>query len=129
MCPRAQSKDYYTDEELKAIQEQWLRDRARIDDDWVRFGYYYDKDAEYKKYLDNENLRMLFSHAAFLHKRCLHEGDFILYQPTERLVLDVYWRIVEHGYYSKSKKEEKWARVKLAKAVSRYHYEKIKPKR
>ncbi|OGP06141.1 MAG: hypothetical protein A2Z91_06150 [Deltaproteobacteria bacterium GWA2_38_16] len=109
MCPHAKCKDFYTDEELSSIRKAWIKEKSRIDEDWVRFGYNYDRDVEYK--------------------RCLHEGDFTLYPHIKSLVLDVYRRVVEYGYYSKSKKEEKSARVKLAKVVSRYFYERIRPKR
>ncbi|OGQ33472.1 MAG: hypothetical protein A3F16_08740 [Deltaproteobacteria bacterium RIFCSPHIGHO2_12_FULL_43_9] len=115
----------YTKDELKTIKAEWSRDKAIIDAD-PAYSYYWDRDAEYEKYLHNSNLRALFRHAAKLYKQ-YQENDYQHLYPDEiPLITDVYRRILENGYYSESKSKEKRARLWLAKAVSRQYYLKYK---
>ena len=66
MSPRKKSLPYYTEEELKIIHEQWLKDKKKIDQE-MEGRYHRDIDFAYIKYLANENLQMLFKHAVHLH--------------------------------------------------------------
>lgn len=113
---------FYTDEELAEIKKQWLKDKARIDDD-PAYRYYLDRDREYERNLCNAPIRALFRHAAFL-KNGHRAKEVILYPREIELVPQVYRRIVENGYYSQSKDEEKKVRNWFAKAVSRQYYRK-----
>jgi hypothetical protein len=119
--------NHYSDEELKEIERQWLKQKTRIDADPV-FGYYFDRENEYERHFKNVNLRILFRHAARL-RRQLIEGEDIQFYPKEaELVSRVYDRMVKNGYYSRSKEEEKKVRAWLGKIVSRQYYRKLKKK-
>src|SRR3989338_4659306 len=121
MCPRTRFKDFYTDEELKTIREQWLKDKKRIDE--VCEGFYpRDLDREYVKYLNNKNLQMLFKFASHLYWGNNVEGEFLVYPEEEILIGQAYKEILKNGYYDKSKKEEKRVRRCLGIAVKRQTY-------
>lgn len=115
--------EFYSDEELKKITEQWLEDKARIDAD-LTYGYYWDRDKEYERHLNNANLRALFrSVIRLLHG--MKSGEQLHLYPREiPLIPEVYRRIVKDGYYSPSKKEEKRVRAWIGKAVSRQYWKK-----
>src|SRR4051812_1243839 len=115
---RTSSPEFYSPEEIKSISEAWLKIKKQIDNDPL-FGYYVDKDAEYRKYLNNTNLKMLFGHAARLYHQ-IHLGEeMALYPREQELIVKVYREIIENGYYSRSKFEEKKKRTWLGKIVSR----------
>jgi hypothetical protein len=124
MCPR-KNKDFYTDEELKGITVQWLRDKTRIDQGMEGL-YLPDIDNAYIPYLYNKNLQVLFRHAVYLYHFGVKTGEFIFYRDEEKLVSEVYGRIKRDGYYDKSKIWEKRVRVRLGNAVKRQTYRKFK---
>lgn len=127
MSAKKQSSDKYTIDELKTIRAEWYRDKAKVDAD-PAYSYYWDLDVEYEKYLNNENLRALFRHAAKLYKQ-YQENDYQhLYKDEISLITDVYRGVLENGFYSESKSEERRARLWLAKAISRQYYLKYKKK-
>src|SRR3989338_1326448 len=123
MCPR-KNKDFYTDEELKAITAQWLEDKKLIDADSA-YEYHHDRDREYKRHLHNKDLQKLFGHAAYLF-RGLREGDMFIYPNEEAIVSKVYQEIIKNGYFTASKRYEKKISNWLAKAVSRQTYRRFK---
>ena len=123
MCPK-KSKDFYTEEELGEIKEQWLKDKKRIDAD-PAYEYHHDRDREYKRYLYNKDLQKLFGHAAYLF-RGLQEGDMFIYPNEKALISKAYQEIVKNGYFTVSKKYEKKISNWLAKAVSRQTYRRFK---
>lgn len=104
------NSDFYLDEELKQIRELWLKDKARINDDPV-FGYYFDRDQEYERHLNNANLRALFRHAARLRHQLIDGEMLYLYPGEAQEISKVYGRIVQNGYFSRSKQEEKRVRA------------------
>lgn len=116
---------HYTDEELKRITEQWLEDKKRIDEDYKGRYYNWDIDKEYEKYLNSTRLRKLFHHAAYLY-RGMSEAGFIIHPNKEPLIIEVYRRIVERGYYTQSKIREKEVSAHFGKAVSRQYRPKNK---
>src|SRR3990167_3098723 len=111
MAPRAKHKDYYTEEELRIIKEKWLTDKKRIDET-LSHNYYYDRDKEYERHLNNKNLQMLFRWASHLREGIV-ENDVFLYPRELPLVGKVYEEILKNGYYTKSKQEEKRVRAWL----------------
>lgn len=124
MTPKKKS-DHYTEQELKEIKAQWIKDKTRIDAD-PKFGYYFDRDKEYERHLHNKNLQAMFRHAARI-RRQLFEGEPVHLYPSEpRMVSKVYEKVVKDGYYSESKSEEKKTRAWLGKIISRQTYRKLK---
>ena len=124
MSPKRKSADY-TEEELRAIKEQWLKNKMRIDVD-PAYEYIYDRDREYVRHLNNENLSVLFRHAARLYRDIQHEKELILYAGEEQKIIKVFKEIERNGYYDRSKKEEKEVRTHLGKICSRQTYRKFK---
>ena len=124
MCPR-RSKEFYTDEELKEIKEQWLKDKARIDREMEGM-YLPDIDRAYIPYLHNKNLQALFRYAIYLYHFGVKTGEFIFYRDEQELVSQVYGRIKRDGYYDRSKEFEKRVRARLGNAVKRQTYRKFK---
>lgn len=118
---RFKSKFYYTDEELKIIKEQWLKDRARIDSD-TTYGYYWDRHSEYAKYLATENLRTMFRMVAHLYRHLQDGAHLYLYMNEDILITDVFRRIEANGYFDKSKIKEKKNRTRIGKISSRQSY-------
>jgi hypothetical protein len=117
-------KQEYSEEELIKISEEWKTQKAKIDSDNIGV-YHYDLDRIYERVLSNENLRVLFRHAAYLY-RGLHEGGLVIYAGEQKLIVEVYRGILQNGYYSKNRAEEKRVRAHLGKAVSRQYYHKLK---
>lgn len=117
----------YTAEELKAIQDQWVKDKKRIDVD-PAYDYIYDKDREYERHLNNENLKVLFRHAARLYRDIQHEKELILYPGEEQKIIKVFREVEKNGYYDRSKTEEKKVRSHFGKICSRQAYRKFKYK-
>ncbi|MEK7790055.1 MAG: hypothetical protein AAB309_00330 [Deltaproteobacteria bacterium] len=115
--------DDYTEEELKAIKEQWLKDKMRIDAD-PTYEYIYDRDREYIRFLNNENLSILFRHAARLYRDIQHEKELILHPGEEQKIIEVFKKIEKDGYYDQSKKEEREVRAHFGKICSRQTYRK-----
>ena len=117
------NKNFYTDLELKAIREQWLIDKGRVDQETEGF-YPRDKDHAYIKYFCNRNLQAMFRFATYLYHGAIIEGDLFLYPDEETLVVDVYERMKNNGYYDQSKQKEKSVRTRLGIAVKRQTYRK-----
>ena len=115
---------HYTDEELNAIKEQWLKDKKQVDEK-MEGHYHWDKDKEYEKYFSNARLRKLFRHAAFLY-RGMNEAGFLIYSNEEPLIIEVYRRMLENGYYTQSKIREKAVSSHLGNAVKRQYKPKNK---
>lgn len=67
------------------------------------YSYYFDRDQEYEHHLGNANLRALFRHAARLHRQFVEGEELHLFPREVPLVSEVYERIAQHGYYSRSK--------------------------
>ncbi len=111
---------HYTDEELKTMKEQWLKDKKRIDEECEGF-YPRDLDQEYKRYLSNKSLQKLFGYAAYL-MHGLREGDMFIYPNEEGIINKVYWEVLKNGYFTASKTYEKKISNWLAKAISRQTY-------
>ena len=126
MCPR-KNKDFYTEEELWEIKEQWLEDKKRIDQEMEGM-YLRDIDVAYIKYLANKNLQVLFKHAIKLYWDGLVHPDYFLYKEEQEYVARAYREIKTNGYYNRSKKEEKRVRARLGIAVKRYTYRLFKKK-
>jgi|SRR3989338_2642001 len=119
---------HYTDEELEAIKEQWLKDKKRVDEEYEgRYdSYHWDKDKEYEKYLNNANLRALFRHAAFLFRGIFETGDLKLFPNEKPKIIDAYRRVLANGYYDRSKTREKEVRSHFGNAVKRQYKPKNK---
>ena len=117
---------HYTDEELKAIKEQWLRDKKRVDEDHEGRYYNWDADKEYEKYLNNSNLRALFRHAAYLYKALFETGDLKLFPNEKPKIIDAYRRVLANGYYNQSKIREKEVRSHFGNIVKRQYRPKNK---
>lgn len=115
---------HYTDEELKAIKEQWFANKKRVDEEHEG-SYHWDKDKEYEKYFSNARLRKLFHHAAFLY-RGMNEAGFNIHPNEKPLIAEVYRRMLADGYYTKSKIREKEVSAHFGKAVSRQYRPKNK---
>jgi len=120
-CPAAMGKyaTHYTDEELNAITEQWLKDKKRVDEEYEGRYYNWDVDKEYEKYLNNENLKALFRHAAYLYKALFETGDLKLFPNEKPKIIDAYRRVLANGYYNQSKTREKAVRTHLGHIVKR----------
>ena len=116
---------HYTEEELKAITEQWLRDKKQVDEEYEG-RYHWDKDKEYEKYFNNARLEKLFRHAAFLYKALFETGDLKLYPNEKPKIIDVYRRMLANGYYDQSKIREKEVSSHLGNAVKRQYRPKNK---
>ena len=116
---------HYTDEELNAITEQWLKDKSCIDREMEGL-YLPDIDRAYIPYLHNKNLQALFRYAIYLYHFGVKTGEFIFYRDEQELVSKVYERIKSNGYYDISKEFEKKVRVRLGNAVKRQSYRKYK---
>ncbi len=112
---------HYTDEELKAIKEQWLKDKKQVDEEYEGRYYKWDVDKEYEKYFNNARLRKLFCHAAFLYKGLFETGDLKLHPNEKPKIIEVYRRILIDGYYTQSKIREKDVSAHLGKIISRQY--------
>src|SRR3989338_785755 len=124
MWPR-ENEEFYTEEELVIIKENWLNDKKRIDAD-LAYEYDIDKYREYSKYLDNRNLRLLFKHASYLYWKFMEDRGLILYPGEEKRIINSFRRIIENGYYDRSKEEEKRVRIHLANIIRRQTYRRYK---
>lgn len=119
------SGEEYTEQELIQIKKQWLKDKAQIDAN-PAFSYYFDRDQEYERHLNNSNLKALFRHAARVRRWLIEQVSLHLYPREDQKVVEVYGKIIKHGYYSKSKTEEKKIRAWFGKTVSRQSYRKLR---
>src|SRR3989338_15408 len=125
MSPRKKALPFYTEEELKLIKEQWLRDKQSVDSD-PAYEYYVDRWFAYKKFLHNKNLQALYGHAAQLYRLLQDNELYFVYKDEDIKITKAFKRIIENGYYSRSKEDEKKVRVHLGKIVKRQTYRRFK---
>jgi len=125
MTGRAKDKESYSLVEIQEMKSEWLKKRNEISRDPL-FAYYFDRDQELQKFLNNANLKAMFRHASHLYHKIQQGEEIHLYPREQAMIVKPYREIMENGYYDRSKAEEKRIRAWLGKIVSRQTYRRYK---